>query len=105
MKEIPELPPNIGKKGKAVHPPNGTVLRFEVVDEIRRPQTNEPSKIICLQKNEFANGETQFRLCYYILGKKEGRMKGRWVFGQYATFLPEADLKAIFSEAHQRGWF
>ena len=100
----PGFTSNIGKKGKAVEPHDGKVLRFKVVDEIQRSQTDLPSKIICLQEIEFENGQTEFRLCYYIIGKVEGRMKGKWVFGQFATFLPQKDLQAIFAEAQGKGW-
>ncbi len=47
--------------------------------------------------------DEKFRLCYYIIGKKPG-MKGKWVFGQFATMLPPEDFKWIVDEAKRQGW-
>lgn len=102
MNSLPDFKSNVGKRGQRVDP-DGTVTMHEIVDEIVRPQSKEPSKMICLQKIRFDNGEIQYRLCYYIIGKKPGR-KGKWVFGQFATFLPEVDLRAILAEARARNW-
>ena len=102
MNKVPAFKGNIGKRGRSVDP-DGTVTRHRVIDEIVRQQSNMSSKMICLQKVQFDHGEIQYRLCYYVIGKKPGR-KGQWVFGQFATFLPEEDLKAIMNEAHARNW-
>jgi hypothetical protein len=32
------------------------------------------------------------------------KMRGKWVFGQYATFLPEKDFKVIVNKARKKGW-
>ena len=100
---FPELKPNIGKTGVLKLPPDNKLLRFEIVDEIRHTQSDFPEKIICLQQIRFEDGQEQLRLGYYIIGKLEG-MKGKWVWGQYATFLPKKDFANIFHEAQRRGW-
>jgi hypothetical protein len=101
---LPILPPNIGKSGKLRVPPDGVILRFKIVDEIRRVQSDLPEKIICLQHIEFEDGREEFRLGYYIIGKLP-KMKGKWVWGQFATLLPQKDFIAIFRDAEKRGWF
>ena len=98
-------PDNVGKKGRLGLP--GTkpkrFLHFQILDEIRAPQSDLPSKVIYLQKILFEDGRIELRLCYYILGKLP-RMKDKWVFGQFATLLPAEDFKEIVSEAGDRGW-
>ncbi len=96
----PPLPDNRNKKGKNVFP-DGYVVRFTITDEIRKPQSDAPHKIIYLQRVEFDDKRVELRLCYYIIGKLP-KMKGKWVFGQYATFLPTKDFKAIVNEARKR---
>jgi len=32
-------------------------------------------------------------------------MKGKWVWGQFATLLPPKDFVAILRKAAKRGWF
>jgi hypothetical protein len=78
---------------------------WRVVGEIVRRQTRLPSKAIYLQKLEHEEtGRVEVRLGYYIIGKKPG-MLGRWVWGQYATFLPMTDFRAICRAAVRKGWF
>jgi hypothetical protein len=98
----PEKPNNIGKQGQ-LKIPDGTIERYSVVDEICIPQTGLKSKLIYLQKIQFDGKKNELRLCYYIIGKLP-KMKGKWVFGQFATFLPTEDFKAITDEARKRGW-
>ena len=93
---------NIGKKGRLVLP-DRSFLNFTILDEIRRPQSELPTKIIYLQKVKFEDGRIELRLCYYIVGKLP-KMKGKWLFGQFATLLPAQDFKAIVDEAKDRGW-
>lgn len=61
------------------------------------------TKVIYLQRIEFDNGRIEARLAYYIIGKKP-HMRGKWVWGQYATFLEVPDLKAIVRQAKKKGW-
>ena len=100
---LPPYPCNIGKIGKRVDI-NGVTMKFEIVDEIIRPQSDNPEKLIYLQKLKINDeGEVEYRLAYYIIGKKP-RMLGKWVFGQYATMMKPSDLKFIVKEAYARGW-
>ncbi len=99
---FPARPNNIRKKGQNRWP-DGTIQKYTIVDEICLPQTGAPTKLIYLQKIQFEDEVVELRLCYYIVGKLP-RMKGKWVFGQYATFVPANDFKAIIDEAKRRGW-
>jgi hypothetical protein len=99
---FPDRPNNINKKG-LLRLPDRATEKYVIVDEICIPQTGLESKLIYLQKIPFDGEKTEFRLCYYIIGKLPN-MKGRWVFGQFATFLPAQDFKAITDEARKRGW-
>jgi hypothetical protein len=84
-------------------PPSGEIIKFTIVDEIRRPQTGVPSKIICLEKVLFDDGREEVRLGYYIIGKLP-RMKGKWVWGQFATLLPLRDFRYLIRRARISGW-
>ena len=99
----PEKPNNKGKRGQTKDHADGTIAKYTIVDEIVIPQSDAPHKLIYLQKIEFESKKIELRLCYYIIGKLP-KMKGKWVFGQYATFLPEKDFKKIISEARKKGW-
>lgn len=102
-KQLPKRPNNINKKGQTKDP-DGTVLKYTIVDEIVIPQSDAPQKLIYLQKIVFDTiKRVELRLCYYIIGKLP-KMKGKWVFGQYATFLPEKDFKVIVNKARKKGW-
>jgi hypothetical protein len=85
-------------------PPHGKILQFTVIDEIRRTQSDAPNKMICLELIRFdEDGRKELRLGYYILGKLP-TMRDRWVWGQYATFLPLKDFSAVVRQARRRGW-
>jgi hypothetical protein len=84
-------------------PPYGRRLGFEVTGEIKRPQSNLPTKLICLQRIRFDGGRMELRLGYYIIGKRPS-MRGRWVWGQYAALMPIADFKAIVNQAKKLKW-
>lgn len=99
----PALPNTIGKKGKAIVPVSNRVRRFEVIDEIKIVQSTSNKKAIYLQKIKFDTGELEFRLGYYIIGKKP-KMKNKWTWGQYATMLPAKDFKKIIKEAQKKNW-
>src|SRR5713226_1997729 len=103
--KVPDLPSTIGKRGKWIHPPDNFVVRYEIADEVRAAQSNLPgTKILCLQQIKFTDGRrpndpaTEIRLGYYIIGKKP-KVRGRWVWGQYATSMPQRDFKALVRKA------
>ncbi len=100
----PELPPSIGKKG-VITDIDGNKQCFTVIDEIRREQSTYTDKVICLQQLQFEDdGRIELRLAYYIIGKKPGKTKGKWVWGQFATMMPIEDFRAIVHEATRKGW-
>jgi hypothetical protein len=77
-------------------------MSFQVTDQVARPQSDKPKKLLCLQRIEFDDGgRIELRLAYYIIGKK-GKVRGRWVWGQYATFLPAKDFAALVRGARKK---
>lgn len=103
--KYPPLPSTVGKKGKTVEPITARKMHFRVLDEVVQIQSDLGSKAIYLQKVEFEEDKRiELRLGYYIIGKKPG-MLGRWVWGQYATFMPIADFEQIIEKAKRKGWF
>ena len=102
MKKYPTLQSKVNSRGK-MRSPFGVVRKYTIVGEVRRTQSRRPDKKICLQKILHDDGRTELRLAYYIIGKKRS-VKGKWVFGQYATFLPINDFKSIIRKAKAKGW-
>ncbi len=103
MTQLPPIPITRGKKGHIID--DGQIRTFLIEDEIVRPETNNPKKVIYLQKIKYDdNQERFFRLAYYIIGKNNKRMAGKWVFGQYATMFPAEDMAFLFHEVILRGW-
>ena len=99
----PLAPINIGDHRSAKRP-DGSRFYFTIVDEIHVAQSGASHKLIYLQRIRFdSDGRIELRLGYYIIGKKK-RMRGRWVWGQYATMLPVADFRRIITRARQKGW-
>ena len=77
---------------------------FDVVDEISHRQSDYPDKMFYLRKVQFRHDHRiEFRLCYWIKGKKP-KAAGKWVFGQYAPFMPAEDSQAIIGTAIEKGW-
>lgn len=102
--KYPKLKSNKGKKGSRKHPVTKQKRDFIIEDEIQRTQSNAKHKKIVLQKLKFLdNNEIQLRLGYYIIGKLK-RMKDKWTWGQYATFIPIRDFKIIYKKAIEKGW-
>ena len=95
-------PNNIGKRG-VVKFPDGKVLRFTIIDELKHRQSTYSKKYFYLQKIKFETGIIEYRFCYYIIGKKPS-VKGRWVFGQFAPLIPKNDLMVIIKKAVKRGF-
>ena len=98
----PPPPSNVGKIGTS-KTPDGKKHVHEIIGEIHIFQTGSKTKLIYLQKIRLENGRRELRLGYYIIGKKPA-MRGRWVWGQYATFLPVRDFKRIINRAKRQGW-
>jgi hypothetical protein len=101
--ETPELPDNRGRH-TWWHDIRGNRRDVLIEDEIRHIPSNNPRKVICLQKMVFPKeNRWELRLCYYMIGVK-GRTRGKWVFGQFATLFPAKDFRAIFTAAKRKGW-
>jgi hypothetical protein len=104
IKKAPALPDN---RDKRTSWKNVKGKRRDVIikDEIRQVQSNNPRKVIFLQKMVFPKKDRwELRLCYYMIGEKKGKTKGKWVFGQYATLIPRKDFRIIIRKAKRRGW-
>lgn len=85
---------------------DGSRRSFTIEDEIfleQRIPEKKSRKLICLQRLRFDDRSEQYRFCYYMLGVRPGR-EGRWVFGQYALFIPAKDLRKLIHTARERGW-
>jgi hypothetical protein len=101
---LPVLPSKVGSRGKLVVPPDGRVLHYKITDEVRVTQSDMREKIICLQRIEFEEDKRiEVRLGYYIIGKKP-KMRGRWVWGQFAALMPLRDFRALVRAADKKGW-
>jgi hypothetical protein len=100
----PPPPNNIGKH-RSAKMPDGSRFHFTIADEIRVPHSGRSNnKLIYLQRLRFdKDGRVELRLGYYVIGKKK-RMRGRWLWGQFATMLPVADFKGIIRRAKEKGW-
>jgi len=100
---FPPIPSGIGKK-RTITDIDGNKQHFVILDEVTHVQSTNPGKVICLQRIQFeSDGRIEFRLAYYIIGKKP-KMAGKWVWGQYATMMPAKDFQAIIAQATKKGW-
>ncbi len=95
-------PINIGKKRKLQNP-GDRVRHYQIKEEIRHAQKDNPNKVIYLQKIKYDNDLEELRLCYYLFSKT-GKSDGKWTFGQYAPLLLAEDFKIIVDEARARSW-
>jgi len=105
MSPIHEQPPSkIGSRGKTKEP-DGNITYFTILDEIRHPLFSEPAMLLCLHKIQHEhNGLIEIRFGYYIIGKR-GKMKDKWVWGQFAPMMPIEDFSEVINMARERGWF
>jgi hypothetical protein len=104
--EIPPHPDNLGKKLRTWKAIDGNPVHVTITGEIKIEQSIAAhKKLICLQQIRFeADGHTEYRFTYYMIGVKEGKTKGRWVFGQYSLVIPAEDLKILLAKAREAGW-
>ena len=93
-----------GNKTGSAKTPDGTILRYEILDEIVKITGKNAGKKLVLQKILFSNGRNQLRLGYYVLGQKEGNMKDHWVWGRNAPFMDLAEFQALIESAKSKGW-
>ena len=101
----PRLKSNRGKTGAIVNPFTKKKHTFRLLGEVRKRQKGNSDKILVLQRIEFDEDKRiELRLAYYIIGKLRG-MRGKWVWGQYASLLPPEDSLALYLKAKKKSWF
>lgn len=47
-------------------------------------------------------GDIEYRIGYYMIGKN-GRVNGRWTWGQYCPLIPQEDFKKLIDKATEEG--
>ena len=47
-------------------------------------------------------GDVEYRIGYYMIGKN-GRVNGRWTWGQYCPLIPQEDFKKLIDKATKEG--
>jgi len=102
MTQVPPLGSTVGSTARLSFP-DGSRMAWRVVAEIRRHEDSE--KILLLQRLQAVAdpAKEMFRFCYYIVGKKP-KMKGKWVWGQFAPFITRGNFEAMLEEAREKGW-
>jgi hypothetical protein len=111
ISKIPNVPenwpplPDRKKKTLLIRSIDGTPRHFYVVDEIKFKMITSERHLCYVQKLRYQeNNEILFRFGYYMIGVKEGRMKGKWVWGQFCPFFTKDDLLRLDKEMKARGW-
>ena len=105
MSDFPPLPDNIGKKS-SLRDRDDHLVRFTIVDEVKKTLSSYSGMALYLQKIQYeADGSTEIRFGYYIIGNKDKKMAGKWVWGQYAPIIPAEDFAQIVRLAQAKGWF
>ena len=80
----------------------GIRQHFTVQDTV---EVNEgDKKRIVFQYIRFDNGREQFRLGYYVLGRK-GDMKDKWVWARSTPLINPEHLSLLLRKAKERGWY
>ena len=98
---LPDFKCEKNKKGRLTDI-NGKKVSFMISKCVSVRQSDYPEKFILLQEIIFPDNKKEVRIGYYIIGKK-GNKKGKWVWGQFATFLPKKDLKKLIKKAEAAG--
>lgn len=93
---------DIGRKGK---------FYFKREAWTFMPQYNLEEKVFIIERlrkvkiegkithaNTFKNGEIEYRIGYYIIGKI-GQADGRWIWGQFCPLIPKKDFAKFFKKA------
>lgn len=79
-------------------PPDGEIIRYTVIDEVRTFQDSSRNKLLTLQLMELDNSKRKVRVGYYIIGKLP-RMRGKWVWWQCAAFIPLPVFRRLINMA------
>ncbi|MFH1213112.1 MAG: hypothetical protein V1681_03430 [Candidatus Neomarinimicrobiota bacterium] len=83
---------------------DGNPVSYTVVGEIVFPAPSNPRKAFAIHLLKYNSGEEEIRIGYYMISQKEGRMKGKWMWGQYSPIMTKEEMKRIYLEAINRGW-
>ncbi|MBM3322624.1 hypothetical protein FJY69_04010 [candidate division WOR-3 bacterium] len=78
-------------------------MSFEVVDECTWSPKDNDEKALCVHKLRFDDGREEYRIGYYMIGKK-GKGRGKWLWAQYAPMMHAVDLKHLFDLARKKDW-
>ena len=97
---------DIGRKGK---------FHFEREAWVFLPQGNLNEKVFIFERlrkvghagtlaygEAWKRDEREYRIGYFIVGKN-GRAKGRWVWGQFCPLIPIPDFGKLISKAKRKG--
>ena len=97
---LPKLPPLVFHKfyNTKTHK-NSKILRL-----VWLQQSTYSKKIIVLDEIDLGKNKKELRLRYNIIGDKP-RMRGKWTFGQFATFIPPKDFRRLITLAKRRNMF
>lgn len=77
----------------------GKTVKFEIGKYILLQQSDYKPKYFILQEIFFLTSKgrrKELRFGYYIKGKKP-KMRGKWVWGQYAPLIPVGDLRKLIA--------
>jgi len=98
-----EMPLRFSRVGRARRRTRTGSRAFKVKEFVSIvPSNSKGDKVALLQELEFEDGKKELRLGYYIVGHK-GRMKGKWAWGQYASFIPADDLVKLIEKGKEKG--
>jgi hypothetical protein len=94
------LPDHIGNISVSTDK-DGIERRWEIVDEIKRVQSNASHIALYLQKLEPVehDGSIELRFCYYYAIDEGG-----WGFAKNPPMMPTSDFFIMASEAIEKGW-
>lgn len=101
MHDYPLVPNHVGER-KRIKDQDGNMVIYRIKDEIVEMENKE--KAVYLQQLEFTDGREEYRLAYWIIGKK-GMATGKWVFGQFAPMVSKEIFVKILDKARVKGWF
>ena len=97
---------SLTKEERTIHLPKLPSLKFhrfyntkkhknrKILRLIWIQQSTKNDKVIVLDEIELGKNRKELRLRYNIIGDKP-RMKGKWTFGQFATFIPHDDFRKL----------
>lgn len=78
--------------------------KFRILDYLIHRQSNNPHKYLTVEVIQSSwLRKRELRFGYYILGKKK-KMRGKWLWGQFAPLIPLRDLRVLLKEAKRRGF-